>query len=444
MTWPTLRCLWALGTAAAVPLAAAQFSFDIQSVLADHMWNNPTSVAVGPDGVIHLAYMAQFDVDQSGSEIWYANNAGGAWNFTRITNDAMRQEFPHLVLDQAGVVHIAFHTNVGGANKIQYTYNAGGGFVPLIDITGTSFVIVKFDVDSTGMVHFVFRSQISGAPEDIYYRTYSPASGLGPLVNLTNTPTQEESEPDIMIGPDDVVHIVYHVGSAFGGPLKYLNNASGSFQEVPTGVNNDIVDPIVLVSPDNVVSIAYRTCGVCSSASLAMISDDGTGVFGPPVNLTPPGQYFPAFYNRFAIDRLGRRYFAFASNRDPMRGIFFIGETAGGFSDPIQISATDTGNQGTSIAVNDCGKIVVSYSISDFDPVQDIVFADIFAATTHAGDLLPGDLDADGDVDLVDLSTLLNNFGSTGGGLLGDLDADGDVDLVDLSTLLSNFGVSCL
>ncbi len=436
--------LTAAGALVLAPLAAAQFNFQSQTVLADHMWNNPTSVAVGPDGVVHIAYMSQFDIDQSGSEIWYANNAGGSWSFTRITNDTMRQEFPHLVLDEAGVVHIAFHTNVGGANKIQYTYNAGGGFVPLIDVTSTSFVIVKFDVDSSGTVHFVFRSQISGAPEDIYYRTYSPAGGLGPLVNLTNTPGQEESEPDITIGPDDVVHIVYHVGSAFGGPLRYLNNASGSFQEVPTGVSQDIVDPIVLVSPDNVVSIAYRTCGVCPTAALAMISDNGTRTFGPPVNLTPPGQAFPAFFNRFAIDRLGRRYFAFASNRDSMRGIYFIGETAVGFTKPIPISLTDSGNQGTSIAVNDCGKIVVTYSISGFDPVQDVVFADIFAATAHAAELLPGDLDADGDVDLVDLSTLLNAFGSTGSGLPGDLDHDGDVDLIDLSTLLGHFGTSCL
>lgn len=57
----------------------------------------------------------------------------------------------------------------------------------------------------------------------------------------------------------------------------------------------------------------------------------------------------------------------------------------------------------------------------------------------------PGDVDGDQDVDLVDLATLLSNFGLPSGATLsqGDLDGDGDVDLVDLATLLTNFGLSC-
>jgi len=56
----------------------------------------------------------------------------------------------------------------------------------------------------------------------------------------------------------------------------------------------------------------------------------------------------------------------------------------------------------------------------------------------------PADLNGDGDVDLVDLSITLSNFGSSGADPEdGDLDGDGDVDLTDLSTLLSLFGTTC-
>lgn len=58
---------------------------------------------------------------------------------------------------------------------------------------------------------------------------------------------------------------------------------------------------------------------------------------------------------------------------------------------------------------------------------------------------LAGDVDADGAVDLVDLTTLLAHFGTSDGASPrdGDLDFDADVDLSDLTILLANFGTSC-
>lgn len=58
---------------------------------------------------------------------------------------------------------------------------------------------------------------------------------------------------------------------------------------------------------------------------------------------------------------------------------------------------------------------------------------------------IPGDLNVDGCVDLADLSTLLTNFGLSGGVSYfdGDLDGDADVDLADLTILLSNYLRGC-
>ncbi|MFN0136881.1 MAG: hypothetical protein ACKVS9_12285 [Phycisphaerae bacterium] len=58
----------------------------------------------------------------------------------------------------------------------------------------------------------------------------------------------------------------------------------------------------------------------------------------------------------------------------------------------------------------------------------------------------PADVNGDEQVDLVDLSTLLANFGQTNGALPenGDLNCDGDVDLSDLAALLPSFGRACV
>lgn len=56
-----------------------------------------------------------------------------------------------------------------------------------------------------------------------------------------------------------------------------------------------------------------------------------------------------------------------------------------------------------------------------------------------------GDLNLDGEIGLVDLSTLLEHYATFGGAEYfdGDLDLDDDVDIADLSLLLSRFGDAC-
>jgi hypothetical protein len=75
-------------------------------------------------------------------------------------------------------------------------------------------------------------------------------------------------------------------------------------------------------------------------------------------------------------------------------------------------------------------------------PGDDTFVSDLEDEVDDYVDLLAGDTNSDGRVDLVDLNNVRNNFGAVGTGVLGDANDDGRVDLQDLNAVRNNFGAS--
>jgi hypothetical protein len=153
------------------------------------------------------------------------------------------------------------------------------------------------------------------------------------------------------------------------------------------------------VDGNNRLSIFYRP----GLDALSYIERTPEGFSSPqPVYI---GTYRSAFMERVAVDVHGRRHVAFASNIAANRGTFYVEETEDGWAEPLRLAGEGGGNQGTSIAVNSAGQLVVTWSISGFDC---IVYADIFAATRSLdiGPACPADLNDDGVVDVLDMLAL--------------------------------------
>jgi len=93
---------------------------------------------------------------------------------------------------------------------------------------------------------------------------------------------------------------------------------------------------------------------------------------------------------------------------------------------------------GVSVALSGDRIVVGAYGDDDNGPNSGSAYVFYLSANP-----CPGDLDADKDVDLDDLTILLSDFGCTGAGCAGDVDGDGDTDLDDLTVLLSQFGSVC-
>lgn len=412
------------------------------------MWNNPTSIAVDHAGVVHVTWMAEFDTDSNSKEVWYGNNAGGEFHTVRITDNSVREEYPCLELDDDDNVHIVFHTGTTTTNYVRYTTNRGGAtafdFQPIVDITPPGYIIAEMDLDSTGKAHITCFTQTSGA-EDVYYRTISASGVLGPLENVTSS-AGEEQYPDIAVGPDDTVHLVYQKGDAFGGLLVYAVRSEGdtAFTEMPTGVSGAVQDAIVRVDDSGRACICYRV-GSSSTAQLLLVTQTSPGgSFGAPVALTDPGVYRPAFRDNFAIAPDGRRFIPFASNVGQL-GYFLVEEMpGGGFYPPALIENASGTKVGTSAAIGgdpDNPTLAATWQFGVYDSGLGIVYADIQLGTASLGESCLPDLTNDGVLDFFDVAEFLGLFSA--GDPLADFTNDGVFDFFDVAEFLDLFSAGC-
>jgi len=121
--------------------------------------------------------------------------------------------------------------------------------------------------------------------------------------------------------------------------------------------------------------------------------------------------------------------------------------TTAGFNAPADVFAACAGQPGnlhlvemdTAVAGVISGVLTIASNAPD-DMAREVILSGVAVEVW-----CPGDLDADGDVDLSDLAQLLSNYGRSS--LVayadGDLDRNGQIDLADLAEMLSVYGCAC-
>lgn len=173
----------------------------------------------------------------------------------------------------------------------------------------------------------------------------------------------------------------------------------------------------------------YATCRAVASVSV-QDTGGGPGSYALALGIGPTGiGIFRAYYNGLGYE--GERF-------TDLVGFVFAG--SGGSASGYQADPA--------VGYRAVGSDV--YSLSTLTAFT-LTATDRLTTTTLMGfsapDFCPGDLTADGAVDIDDLGTLLESFGAELGDSLyvenADFDRNGSVDLGDLSTLLTLFGSSC-
>jgi hypothetical protein len=314
----------------------AQIAFPQDTIARNDRFNNRMFAAYNSEGLIRLTYTSGLGTVSANNEIHYVEeDAMGNFSTVNLTNNAVDDNYATLSIDQNDNVHISYEARDPSIFQIRYMHNVSGSFSAPIEITqgGLNKATPFGKIGADSVMHFVYFTYTEGA-DNIYYRNYDlRTSTLGPEVLLSNGEAGGDFEATLDIDSDGFIHIAGRSGTTlFSGPLKYFNNTSGSFQEVPTGVAASVNYPRIRVDSDDNVHIVYRT-----NSRLNYINNV-SGSFSSPVQISPLNQ-LPAGIQSMEIDNQDRLYITYQSSQSASgRGFYLLYSENGVFSDTIKIA----------------------------------------------------------------------------------------------------------
>ncbi len=314
----------------------AQIPFPQDTIARNDRFNNRMFAAYDSQGKIHLSYTGQSGTDGSTREIYYVKEeTDGSFTTTNITNNFVDDNYSTLSIDANDKIHIGF-TGRDGSNlfQIKYINNVGGSFSTPIFITigGLNKATPYSKIGPDSVMHFVYYTFVEGA-DNYFYRSYDLRTGTtGPEIFLSNGEAGGDFEASLDVDSNGKVHIVGRSGTGLSsGPLKYFSNVTGTFQEVPTGVADNVNFPRIRIDSNNKVHIVYR-----SSSRLNYIHNT-SGSFSAPVQISPLNQ-LPSGIQSLEIDNQNRLYITYQSSQAASgRGFYLLYSENNVFGDTIKI-----------------------------------------------------------------------------------------------------------
>jgi hypothetical protein len=164
---------------------------------------------------------------------------------------------PHIVIDAAGVVHVAWADDLDGSGvyRILYkrSFDGGQSFTgPATLSTGVGAALRPRMATGPGNALYVVwmqdpdTAQESNQKEIMFARSFDGGASFIPAVNLSATPGHSQ-EGRVAVGPDGVVHVVWDEGSAGGGApgrhLAYKRSANGGASFTELSITNVVMPP---------------------------------------------------------------------------------------------------------------------------------------------------------------------------------------------------------
>ncbi|MBI5864836.1 MAG: immunoglobulin domain-containing protein [Planctomycetes bacterium] len=390
------------------------------------------SLAIGTDDVPRMAF-------NSDAGIVYAYKSGGVWQFETVVSASWGSSISMALSDTNNPVLTFAMT----ANEDMYVARRepGGWVVTRFDGDGTSGpheILGRYgtsiDVDETGNTHIGYLAiDIYSTTHRCDLRYYGPGGGTSSCVQIVSSPQSAS-----LCGGDSVV---FSVNASSPSPMSYQWRLNGIALVDGTTPGGSVVSgattpdmSIFGVTPSDAgqyTCFVNSDCGNATCAPATLGVQAAAAITGSPasVNGCTGGSA------SFSVNATGGGllYDWYHDGALLLDGPTGSGSTVSGSGTAALtitgLSAADAGLYWCTVS-NSCG-------------TDTSASASLSVAPCGGG--CDGDLNEDGQVDLLDLAILLSHFGDTGGVAPddGDINLDDQIDLVDLALLLARFGTIC-
>ncbi|MBI5866455.1 MAG: SBBP repeat-containing protein [Planctomycetes bacterium] len=456
--------------------------------------DRPESILTDAAGNVYVTGWSEAGPPTNGdcTTIKYDRNGVTQWVARWNGPDSYWDYGVDLAINSAGELYVAAYT-YGGPRAVLLKYDANGGLLWSRILADGVGVVVALDSQE----NVYFGASAGGYPRNLSLWKFDPAGNEQWYRGYDGPAASHDNLTDIAIDADDNIFVLGEVRTASGSDeialLKYNDSGALQWTRLYTDGIDNAVSNLARDSFGNIY-IGARTRITYAQHELMMLKYDTNGTLLYRRAQTGPdgGEAYP---EDIAVDsadsvvmtgwtqsNLGGAHWTTvkydaAGNQLWVRNLL---DTVGDWNVPmagVQFDASDnvfvggyaTGGGGDAdlsvIEYDPDGTMVwqgwFAGSGAGFDGAQDLLVDErgiIHAVGSSAAgpendDYLTikfvpaceGDINADGEVGLFDLTILLQHFGTESGAALedGDLDGDHDVDLQDLATLLSAFGTVC-
>ena len=203
------------------------------------VWNYETidsdvlegSIAIGPNGDLHLAYVTRND--SWDHTLYCTSNNGSGWT-SASTIASGSSEICRLSLGVSpdNIIYLAYLNGLWNS-YIQIAYNKNGSWTGPIALTTQAYNDMAMAVDTNGYLH-IAGYVIAGSPAGPNYLTNAPDSIWKDLEGIESGWAGDQLESlnlSLVMDKNNIPHISYsgRAGGDYGEDYKYANRIGGSW-----------------------------------------------------------------------------------------------------------------------------------------------------------------------------------------------------------------------